>query len=126
MNFGQCKSCNKSIKYNKIPVCTECLNNYFIKVRDYIYVNGMKTADQLKEATGVPVKVINYFIEQGSLLEENGKLPEIEEEEKNQKLRMINDLRNMIRQDNNSDNSVKVKTQTKKDGMFYANKNWGK
>lgn len=95
MNFGNCKNCNKAIKYDSIPLCSECEEKFFLKVRDFIYENGPKTADEIHKATGVPKKVINYFIENGSLYSSIENKVSQEEQEKMEKIRILSELREL-------------------------------
>lgn len=67
MNYGSCSCCNKVIKYDRLRVCDECLDKYLHVVKDYLYDNGAKTLLEIYSATGVPRKVIEYFINTGAL-----------------------------------------------------------
>ena len=69
MNIGNCKNCKKVISYNKIPVCEDCQKLFLQKIKEFIKENGIKTAPEINKATGVPIKVINFFIDEGILVE---------------------------------------------------------
>lgn len=62
MNYGSCSCCKKVTKYADLPLCEECKNNFIHAVKDYIYENGVHTAKEIHDATGVPVRVIEYFM----------------------------------------------------------------
>ena len=90
--IGKCRCCDKTISYDDIPVCKECLDKFYLTVREYIYANGSSTPDQIKNATGVPLKVIEYFMQNGSL-EEKEKTPEEKAlEERRKKLAMMQEF----------------------------------
>lgn len=62
MNYGYCKCCRKVIRYQKLPLCEDCKEKYLHSVKTYIYENGAKSAQEIHEATHVPVGVIEYFL----------------------------------------------------------------
>lgn len=62
MNYGNCSCCHKVIKFQKLPLCEDCKEKYLHSVKTYIYDNGIKDAYEIHEATGVPVRVIEYFL----------------------------------------------------------------
>ena len=93
MNYGNCKNCNAMIKYERIPLCSKCEKEFYLKVREFIYKNGSASPQEIHKETQVPLKVIDYFIENGSLYDENIKLDE--EMELSEKINTINELRNL-------------------------------
>ena len=62
MNYGSCSCCNKVIRYDKLRLCKDCEEMYLHKVKEFIYDNGIKTINEINQATGVPIRVIEYFI----------------------------------------------------------------
>ena len=65
MNYGSCAACNKMIRYDKLRLCDDCKNKFLSIVKDYIYENGIHTASEIHQATGVPIRVIEYFLNNG-------------------------------------------------------------
>ena len=121
MNYGNCKYCGKAFGYEKIRVCEDCLKKLFIQVREYIYANGRKTPAELTQATGVPLAIIEYFVEEGGLYEdEHQETPEEEREKKArlQKLQMLNELKNSIE----ADAKNKKPESSLGNGMLFANR----
>jgi len=67
MNYGSCNQCGKLIKYVKLSLCDDCKTMFLHAVKDYIYENGVKTPKEISSATGVPVRVIEFFLNNGDL-----------------------------------------------------------
>ena len=62
MNYGNCSCCNKVTRYTKLRLCEDCKNKYIHAVKDYIYEHGVSTAKVISDATGVPVRIIEFFM----------------------------------------------------------------
>lgn len=99
MNLSNCKSCYAILtQYSKIPICKNCEEKYKKLVKEYLNENGNKTPQEIKEATGVPLKVINYFIEEGILCEDE--LNSINELKKYKQMLLLKELGKAIQDDN--------------------------
>ena len=117
MNFGNCKCCNAIIKYDEIPLCNDCLNKYYIKVREFIYEHGESSPYEINAATNVPIKVIDYFIRSGSLYDINEDTISEEEIERKKNLASLKELRDIIgrsKEEKKADSSTKA-------GMHFIN-----
>ena len=62
MNYGSCDNCKKVIRYDKLRLCEDCKNKFLHAVKDYIYDNGIKDVKEIHDATGVPIRVIEFFL----------------------------------------------------------------
>lgn len=67
-----CVKCGKMFTYLGFghfycPTCKERDKEDFEKVRDYIYENGVASALEVSEATGVSLKVIEQYLREGRL-----------------------------------------------------------
>ena len=118
MNIGSCKSCNATIKYDKIPICNECEKMFLSKVKEYISENGVQKPDAICKATGVPLKVITYFIDEGILYDVDQTL-DLEDQTKMDKYRTIVELNKLKKQLENENSNNK---QTKESLGFLANR----
>lgn len=117
MNIGSCKSCNATIKYDKIPICNECEKMFLSKVKEYISENGVQKPDAICKATGVPLKVITYFIDEGILYDVDQTL-DFEAQTKMDNYHTILKLNEMKSQLKNNGNNK----QTKESLGFLANR----
>ena len=103
MNYGSCGCCNKLIKYDKLSLCEDCKNNYLHSVKDYIYENGLHTSEQIHNATKVPIRVIEYFVNNGYLNSKNDSNDQkkLNDEELLKKLALVESLKDSFNQDDN-------------------------
>ena len=92
MNYGNCKACNKLIRFDKLSLCKDCEAKFLHAVKDYIYENGIKKPVEISKATGVPIRVIEYFLKNDYLSEsisEEQPLKHLGEDEVEEKLRQM-------------------------------------
>lgn len=84
MNLRNCKCCFSILnQYVSSPICKECEEKYTKLVKEYLNENGKKTQQEIKEATGTPLQVIQYFLNTGILTEDEMVLsPEEKRKEK--------------------------------------------
>lgn len=94
MNIGSCKCCKKVIKYDDISLCDNCKENYKQRVKAYIRENGIKTAQEIKDGTKVPIGVIEYFLKKDVLydISEEELRKKLYEQERLRKLALLNSL----------------------------------
>ena len=114
-SFGQCKLCNKTTSYEDIPVCKTCLDECYLKVREYLYANRSATPEIIHENTGVPIKVITYFVENGSLEEKEKSDDEKALEERRKKLEMLQKFNQAF-----TPSKPTVEPETPKTGGFFT------
>lgn len=67
MNYGSCNQCGKLIKYVKLSLCNDCKDKFLHTIKDYLYENGVHNPKEISCATGVPVRVIEFFLNNGDL-----------------------------------------------------------
>lgn len=70
MNIKQCKMCGRIFPYISKQICYECekkLDEYFLKVRDYLYTNPVADVVELSKNTGVEEKYILDFLREERL-----------------------------------------------------------
>ena len=100
MNYGYCKCCRKVIRYQKMPLCNDCKEKYLHSVKEYIYEHGDKSAQEIHEATNVPVGVIEYFLKNDYLTikaSEEELRKNLMEQERIRKLVLLNALTNSFK-----------------------------
>lgn len=71
-NLRTCIHCGRMFSYSGFghlycPVCKVKDSENFEKVKDYIYKNGVATAIEVSEATGVSLKQIEQYLKEGRL-----------------------------------------------------------
>ena len=121
MNIGNCKNCKKVISYNKIPICDDCQKLFLQKIKEFINENGIKTSQEINQATGVPIKVIDFFIEEGILIEiinnNDVSIKDDKTDTQNQIL-LVRELKKQL-----EDNNKKVQEPSKKTAQYHYIKN---
>ncbi len=95
MNIGCCKCCKKVIKYDDISLCDDCKEIYKQRVKAYLRENGIKTAQEIKAGTKVPISVIEYFLKKDVLydISEEELRKNLYEQERLRKLALLNSLK---------------------------------
>ena len=88
MNFGSCKGCGKGIMYNGLSLCKDCEEKYLHSVKEFIYDNGVKSAQEIHQATNVPVQVILYFLNHDCLSQSVGNSEDILQKNLNEQERL--------------------------------------
>ena len=73
MNFGSCLRCKKNISYNSINLCDECRTYYFKTIRGYLEGDKNCNNIELSRNLEITLKVINYFIKEGDLVDSSNK-----------------------------------------------------
>lgn len=68
----ECSKCKSLMRYafGEIFVCDFCGETEYTefgKVRDFLELNGPKTATEISDGTGVPLSVINDFLREGRI-----------------------------------------------------------
>ena len=120
MNVGNCKNCNKVIQYTRLPICKDCEEMFLKKVKEYIRENGTKTVEEIKNATQVPIKVIEYFVEIGALYETEMPLPDSKEELKKYKnILLMNELKKSMQA--SAQSNLKSDKKDNKNSFHYIN-----
>lgn len=119
MNIGNCKGCNIPIKYDKIPVCKDCLENYTKLAKDYIRENGESSPQEIKDATGVPIKVTEYLIETGTLYKTNEDGENTLSPENDEEVRRIENIKVMRQLKNELVKSHQQQLEQKKDNQIH-------
>lgn len=74
MRLKKCDICTRPFQDMGLPFCPYCmqeLEDQYILVREYLYDNPNASLEAVAEATGVPAKVILYFIKDGRVREVN-------------------------------------------------------
>lgn len=121
MNIGNCKNCKKVISYNKIPICEDCQKLFLQKIKEFINENGIKTAPEINKATGVPIKVIDFFIDEGVLVEvmnnHNVQINDAKDDTQNQML-LVRELKKQLENSN-----VRSQDSSKKTAQYHYIKN---
>jgi hypothetical protein len=121
MNVGKCKCCNTSTTYDEIPVCEKCLKNFKTLVKNYLDKNGEKTSDQINQATGVPIRVIDYFIEKGVLYDTADSL-NFDKKQELERYKTILEFKKIENQAKNKPVTFqKIKTEGKYGGFLSSN-----
>ena len=70
MKVLQCKLCKKPFQTAGRKFCPSCMSQIdqdFFKVRDYIYEHKHAGAEEISEATEVPISIIAHLIDEGRL-----------------------------------------------------------
>ena len=70
MQLSKCKWCGRpfqSTGMNFCPKCMQELDDHYKVVRDYLYDNPNAPIEEVVENTGVPEKVILYYLKEGRL-----------------------------------------------------------
>ena len=70
MRLKKCNLCAMPYQDIGLPFCQTCMmamEEQYMLVRDYLYDNPYESADKVAEETGVPQKVILYFIKDGRI-----------------------------------------------------------
>lgn len=70
MDIRNCKECGKIYKYDGFNICINCRKKeeeYFTKVKDFIYDNPGATIQIVSEETGVPQSKILRYLREGRL-----------------------------------------------------------
>lgn len=106
MNYGSCAACNRIIRYDKLRLCEDCKNKYLSAVKDYIYENGIHKAEEISKATNVPVRIIEFFLNNGyfksvDISAYNDK--SLEQEEMLRQMALLEDLKNAFNREEKSD-----------------------
>ncbi len=121
MNIGNCKYCKKVISYSNIPVCEACQKLFLQKIKEFINENGFKTAPEINKATGVPIKVIDYFIDEGILIETVDNCDTVTKNTKNDNQNQILLVRELKKQLENS--NIKQQESSKKTAQYHYIRN---
>lgn len=95
MNFGACLRCKKNIAYNSIDLCDECRTYYFKTIRSYLEENKNCNNIELSRNLEIPLKVINYFIKEGDLIDSSNKYDSSRED----KINTIKELGEVLKKD---------------------------
>ncbi len=70
-NYVECKVCGSMfMKFGKTQICTKCMDKeeeYFIKVKDYLYDYPSATVEEVSEQTDVDEAFIKYWVDNGRL-----------------------------------------------------------
>ena len=121
MNIGNCKNCKKVISYNKIPICEDCQKLFLQKIKEFINENGIKTAPEINKETGVPIKVIDFFIDEGVLVEvmnnHDVQINDVKDDTQNQML-LVRELKKQLESSN-----VRSQDLSKKTAQYHYIKN---
>lgn len=70
VKIQECKYCKKlfqSFGSNICPACVEEMEENFETVKEYIYNNPGENVVQISEGTGVPEKMVLYYLREGRL-----------------------------------------------------------
>lgn len=95
MNFGACIRCKKNIKYDDINLCDECRTYYFKSIRAYLEENKNCNNIELARNLNIPLKVVNYFIKNGDLVDIASRYSETRED----KINTIKELGEVLKKD---------------------------
>lgn len=66
-----CLGCKKMMKFARINLCDECKELYLQKIKDYLKDNNNANGYAIAKALKISPKVIEYFIQDGSLVNVN-------------------------------------------------------
>ena len=102
MNYGLCIRCSKKIAYEKICLCNECRTYYFKQIREYLETNKTSNNVDISNALGIPLRVINYFVEEGDLVDSSMKYNESRED----KIKKVKELADALKMDANKKKSL--------------------
>ena len=102
MNFGSCIRCKKAIAYEKINLCDDCRTYYFKLIREYLETNKTSNNVDISNDLNIPLKVINYFVEEGDLVDTSSKYNETRED----KIRKVKELTDALKKDLESKKST--------------------
>lgn len=102
MNFGACIRCKKNIAYNSINLCDECRTYYFKSIRAYLEENKNCNNIELSRNLEIPLKVVNYFIKEGDLVDSSNKYDSSRED----RINIIKELGRELRNDLNDRKNI--------------------
>ncbi len=105
-----CEKCRHSLFQSANPVlCEQCAEKLFETVKDYINENPDNTLKQIEEATGVELKYIKKWIQQGRI-----QFTSPEESERRKKIEKLkHEYEKLIREE-------QEKKETDKTGRFHT------
>ena len=70
MNYGTCLRCKIGIRYKGIDLCDDCRSYYFNLIKDYLKDDrSLSNNIDISRALNIPLKVVNYFIKYGDLVD---------------------------------------------------------
>ncbi len=114
MNFGACIRCKKTIAYEKINLCDDCRTYYFKLIREYLENNKTSNNVDISKDLNIPLKVINYFVEEGDLVDIASRYSETREDKINTIKELGEVLKNDLKNKKNIYSGAKMQYMKKK------------
>ena len=88
-----CLGCKKMMKFARINLCDECKELYLQKIKDYLKDNNNANGYAIAKALKISPKIIEYFIQDGSLVNVNAL-----SKDKYDNLKELQTIKNKMRQ----------------------------
>lgn len=105
MNLGKCFRCGMLISYKDYPICKDCNNIIYKKIKDYIMTNGKKSIEELHKELGLPIDLLETYYESGDLY-----ISEESKKELNEKLEKLNEIKQLLNESKDNTDNIKDNT----------------
>lgn len=102
MNYGNCAVCGKMTAYNGVRICSNCKEEQFLRIKEYLNENGKTNIRVISSDLGLPKKLLFEYVVDGRLdALDIGKEDFDKALEDDRRSRLSNMLDNSVPQNNN-------------------------